>query len=134
MKGKIRCALLAGALLSGAAHGHHGVANFDLNRDIELEGVVTRVEFINPHSWLYFDVTNDDGGTTAWRCEMRGGTVLRRSGWTEDMFRPGTPIRILGSPDRRDPTTCYLATAYFPDGSSVDRYGQLVRPSRPATA
>jgi len=125
-------ASLAGALLASVAHAHHGVANFDLNRDIELEGVVSRVEFINPHSWLHVDVTNEDGETTAWRCEMRGATVLRRSGWSEDMFRPGMRIRILGSPDRRDPTTCYLATAFFPDGSSVDRYGQLVEPARPA--
>ena len=46
----------AGFVLGASAYAHHGIANFDLNRDIELEGVVTRVEFINPHSWLYLDV------------------------------------------------------------------------------
>src|SRR5690606_21148301 len=73
----------------------------------------------------------DDGETTAWRCEMRGASVLRRSGWSEEMFPAGMQIRILGSPDRRDPTTCYLGTAYFPDGRSVDRYGQLTEPETP---
>jgi hypothetical protein len=58
---------------------------------------------------------------------MRGATVLQRSGWSKDMFVAGTPIRVTGSPDRRDPTTCYLGTAIFPDGTSVDRYGQLNR-------
>src|SRR5690606_37790579 len=85
------CAAMAGLVYAGIAYGHHGVANFDLNRDIELEGVITNVEFINPHSWLYFDVTGPNGEVTSWRCEMRGGTVLRRSGWTEDMFPAGTP-------------------------------------------
>jgi Family of unknown function (DUF6152) len=117
-----------GMAVAGAAQAHHGIANFDLNTDIELDGVVERVEFLNPHSWLYLDVTNDDGSVTAWRCELRGATVLRRSGWSEDMFPAGLAITVTGSPERRDPTTCYLGTAVFPDGSSVDRYGQLTPP------
>ncbi len=129
MKKPITAALvsIAGA---GAAHAHHGIANFDLNTDIELVGVVTEVDFMNPHSWLYLEVTADDGTVTPWRCELRGATVLRRSGWSEEMFPAGLEIRITGSPDRRDPTTCYLGTAFFPDGRSVDRYGQLTEPVR----
>ena len=95
---------------------------------------MTDVDFINPHSWLYLDVTAEDGSVTAWRCELRGSTVLRRSGWSEDMFPAGLGIRITGSPDRRDPTTCYLGTAFFPDGRSVDRYGQLTEPVREVPA
>ena len=114
-------------LMSSAALAHHGVANFDLNADIALEGIITRVEFINPHSWLHFRVTGADGASVEWRCEMRGATVLRRSGWTEEMFVTGSRVSVTGSPDRRDPTTCYLGTAIFADGSSVDRYGQLSR-------
>jgi hypothetical protein len=119
---------LGAAVLVGPAAAHHGIANFDLNSDLALEGVITDVEFLNPHSWLYLTVENDVGERVAWRCEMRGATVLRRSGWTEDMFETGAPISITGSPDRNDPTTCYLGTAVFADGSSVDRYGQLREP------
>jgi hypothetical protein len=126
------CAALACCALAGAAQAHHGIANFDLNNDVALEGVITSVEFVNPHSWLHFDVTAADGTTTQWRCEMRGATVLLRSGWSKEMFVAGTPIRVTGSPDRRDPTTCYLGTAIFPDGTSVDRYGQLNRGAPPA--
>jgi hypothetical protein len=119
------------SLVTPQAWAHHGIANFDLNSDIELRGVVTNVEFLNPHSWVHLAVEGDNGETVAWRCEMRGATVLRRSGWTEDMFVTGSAIIVSGSPDRRDPTTCYLSTAVFADGSSVDRYGQL-RPAPPA--
>ena len=107
---------------------HHGIANFDLNSDIELTGLIDRVEFVNPHSWLYLTVEAENGQAVAWRCEMRGATVLRRSGWSEDMFVTGEEVTITGSPDRRDPTTCYLGTAVFANGSSVDRYGQLTGP------
>jgi Family of unknown function (DUF6152) len=120
------------SVLPIAAGAHHGIANFDLNTDIELSGIVTDVTFINPHSWLYLDVTEPDGSVTHWRCEMRGGTVLRRSGWSPEMFPPGLEITVTGSPDRRDPTTCYLGTAVFPDGSTIDRYGQ--RSSREVAA
>jgi hypothetical protein len=111
-------------LASSQAEAHHGVANFDLNTDVALEGVISRVEFINPHSWLHFTVVGENGASVEWRCEMRGATVLRRSGWTEEMFVTGSRVSVTGSPDRRDPTTCYLGTAVFADGSSVDRYGQ----------
>jgi len=115
------------AALPALGLAHHGIANFDLNSDLALAGTIARVEFLNPHSWLYLTVMTD-AGPVEWRCEMRGATVLRRSGWSEDMFEAGAPISITGSPDRGDPTTCYLGTAVFADGSSVDRYGQLREP------
>jgi Family of unknown function (DUF6152) len=122
--------VLGGSLLAAApaSRAHHGIANFDLNADLALDGVIDHVEFVNPHSWLYLTVENESGEPVTWRCEMRGATVLRRSGWSEDMFEPGATIRVTGSPDRRDPTTCYLGTAVFANGSSVDRYGQLREP------
>jgi hypothetical protein len=120
--------------VGGSAQAHHGVANFDLNKDIALEGTITSVEFVNPHSWLHFDVTGADGKVVHMRCEMRGATVLRRSGWSPEMFKSGAQIKITGSPDRTDPTACYLGTATFADGSSLDRYGQLQRPASAATA
>ena len=126
----LRPALFALAAAPALAFAHHGIANFDLNTDIALEGTIERVEFLNPHSWLHLTAEDENGIPVAWRCEMRGATVLRRSGWSEDMFITGDPISIAGSPDRRDPTTCYLSTAVFADGSSVDRYGQLT-PAEP---
>ena len=132
LNARLCVAVISGLVLNRAA-AHHGIANFDLNSDIEVSGVVVEADFINPHSWLYIDVTLDNGLVTQWRCELRGASVLRRSGWREEMFPPGMPIRITGSPDRRDPTTCYTGTVFFPDGSSVDRYGQIEAPQRVST-
>src|SRR5690606_20519776 len=92
--------IVAGA----AAHAHHGFGSFDNTADLmTLEGVVTDVDFINPHSWVYFTVTPDNGEAQSWRCELRAATVLRRSGWTEEMFAAGTKITITALPDRDDP-------------------------------
>src|SRR5690606_6783348 len=85
------------AAAGAAAYAHHGFGNFDNTADLmTLEGVVTDVDFINPHSWVYFTVTAADGEAQSWRCELRAATVLRRSGWTPEMFAPGTKITITG--------------------------------------
>ena len=113
----------------GPAWAHHGVANFDLNKEITISGTVTRIDLVNPHSWLFLDVAGEDGRVVPWRCELRGATVLRRSGWSPEMFKTGTTITITGAPDRFEPNTCYLGSALFADGTRVDRYGQLSRPA-----
>ncbi len=111
---------------SGSSTAHHGItAQFDTSTTFEISGVVTDLEFVNPHAYVYFDVTEESGEVVPWRCELRAATVLRRSGWSEGMFSPGTEIDVLGSPDRRDPQTCYLVTVTFANGVTVERYGQL---------
>ena len=116
---------VAATVGAGNVFAHHGIANFDLNKDVAISGTVTKLAFVNPHSWLYVNVVGPDGQAAEWQCEMRAATVLRRSGWSETMFTPGTAVRVTGSPDRREPNTCYLGTVTFADGSSMDRYGQL---------
>ena len=117
------------AACSDEARAHHGIINFDMNREVDVAGVVTRLAFVNPHSWLYFDVTGQDGRVTSWKCELRGATVLRRSGWSPEMFARGTRVRVTGAPDRLEPNTCYLGTAVFENGTRIDRYGQITRPA-----
>lgn len=122
-----RCIMLgAGLLATAPANAHHGFGNFAMNEDIELSGVITRLDFVNPHAWLHFDVSNPDGTVTAHRCELRSATTLRRSGWTPEMFPAGMQVTIQGSPDRSEPNACYISTITFGDGSSLDRYGQRI--------
>lgn len=109
---------------------HHGLANFNLNVDITVEGTITDIAMVNPHSWVYIDVTNADGSVIAWKCELRGGTVLRRSGWSEDLFEIGSSISITGSPDRFEEKTCYTGTITFATGLSLDRYDQVSEADR----
>jgi hypothetical protein len=119
--------LATGLLVSLAASAHHGFGTFAMNEDIELSGVVTSMDFVNPHSWLNFEVTRADGTVADYRCEMRSATTLRRSGWTPEMFPAGTSITIQGSPDRVDPAACYVSTITIDDvGTSLDRYSQLI--------
>ena len=118
-------------VVSLPAAAHHGFGNFAMDEDIELAGVVTSIDFVNPHSWVHFDMTAADGTKSTHRCELRSATTLRRSGWTPDMFAAGTRIRIQGSPDRAEKNACYVSTITFGDGTVLDRYGQRI-PATPA--
>jgi hypothetical protein len=123
------CAAVLGA---GAASAHHGFGNFDRSREVSLEGTITRIDFVNPHAYVYFEAANADGTKVAKRCEMRAATVLRRSGWSAEMFKSGEPIKIEGAPDRFDVNSCYVHTVVFADGTSADRYAQLSKPAATA--
>jgi hypothetical protein len=111
-------------LAASAAWPHHGISNWDLNKDVTVTGRLTKIELINPHSWIHLEVRGADGKPVSWKCEMRSVNSLRRSGWTKELFSIGSSITVTGSPERRKPNQCYLSTILFADGSSMDRYGQ----------
>lgn len=127
-------AAVAAALSGGTAAAHHGFGNFDRSREVAWEGTVASIDFVNPHAYVYFDVRGADGTTTKHRCEMRAATVLRRSGWSPEMFKAGEPIKITGAPDRFDAQSCYVHTVVFADGTTADRYAQLSKPAATSTA
>jgi Family of unknown function (DUF6152) len=94
-------AALAGVLVSAVlalpAAGHHSfAAEFDANQPVTLHGTITRLEWINPHSWLHVDVKNADGTTTPWMIEGATPNTLLRRGFTRDTVKIGTEITIVG--------------------------------------
>jgi hypothetical protein len=113
--------------LSQLAFAHHGGSEYDQSKTVEFKGKLTRVELINPHSWIYFDVPERDGTVSHHRCEMRSVHVLRRSGWTKENFPVGQQITVEASPNRTDPASCYLQTIVAADGTRMDRYGQYIK-------
>ena len=89
----------AAALLAMPLAAHHAQAPFfDQSREIEIEGVVTRFDFRNPHPVLYVDVTNDAGEIEEWQIQFGNATGLRRRGWHKDIIGPGERIRARGHP------------------------------------
>ncbi len=76
---------------------HHSfTAEFDVNRPIELTGTVTRVEWTNPHAWLFIDTEADDGNVESWAIELLGINTLLRRGWTRDKVKAGDIIDVEG--------------------------------------
>ena len=96
-----RTALIAavGLILSPAlAFAHHSfVAEFDAKNPINVTGTVTRVEWMNPHTWFYIDVKDDTGAVTNWGFEMGSPNGLMRAGWTKNSMKIGDVVTVEGS-------------------------------------
>ena len=104
------------AMLAAAppAPGHHSfAAQFDANRPVTLEGTVTKVEWQNPHIWVYLDVAGPEGQPAAWECEGDNPNNLTRRGWTKDSVEVGRPITIYGFQARNGSPVCNGRTWVF---------------------
>ena len=100
---------------------HSDKPHFLLEQKVIHEGVVTDFRFVNPHAYVFFDVTAKDGSSEAWRCEMPAATSLRRQGWSKDTLVPGQTVKIDGSPARREANHCFVNAFILNDGSVVTR-------------
>ena len=76
---------------------HHAFASeFDANRPVKVEGVVVKVDWMNPHSWWHVDVKTAEGGVERWMFETGGPGALTRRGFTKDHIKPGTEVVVQG--------------------------------------
>ena len=97
---------IAGLLiLSIAAFAHHGAAaEYDLAHPITLKGVVTEFRYVNPHSQIYFDVTDKSGNVVNWAGELNSPYSLTQDGWTKkrsmEALKAGTPITVIVCPGK----------------------------------
>ena len=84
---------------AGTASAHPSATPFyDEEKTVDIRGVVTRFVFMNPHPFLYVDVTDEQGNTTEWIIEFGGPVRLQKVGWTAKTFTPGEVITATGHP------------------------------------
>jgi len=108
------------SLATVGVSAHHAFATeFDANRPLELNGVVSMVEMINPHSWIHIDVVGDDGETTSWAIEGGSPNALYRRGITKDSVPVGAELYVFGYQARDGGTRIVGRTITFADGSAL---------------
>jgi hypothetical protein len=119
-------ALVAALLLAPPVlvEAHHAfAAEFDADKPIDLNGTVTKVKWVNPHSWLYFDVKAADGTVTNWGVEFGTPNALARKGLAKTDLPIGTPVHVKGYRSKNGGAFGYSVTLVLADGRTFQTGG-----------
>jgi hypothetical protein len=117
---KLAFASLVGAawlLAAAPAVSHHAfAAEFDINRPVKLSGAITRIEWTNPHAWLFIDAKDANGATQNWAIELVGINDLLRLGWGRNRVQPGDVVSVDGFGARNGTNTANAASVSLANG------------------
>ena len=137
MNSKLITILGTAVLAMSVASAHHSFsAEFDSTKPVTLEGTVVKMDFVNPHSWLYLDVKGPDGQIQHWSVEGGAPGVLLRNGWTRNTLPEGTKIIVHGFMSKDGAYRANSRDIQLPDGkklSTGSSYGEGKEASKEAT-
>jgi hypothetical protein len=114
-------AMVLGLLVSAtplAAH-HAFAAEFDVNQPVTVKGAITKIEWVNPHAWLYVDVKDADGKVVNWRFELGPPNALFRLGWKKDSIPIGTEVTVTGFRAKAQEAVANGRSISLPDGHEL---------------
>jgi len=120
LHGSLLTLVVSNAMICTPALAHHSfAAEFDRKKPVTLQGVVTRLEWSNPHTRLYLDVTDPSGKVTAWELEMASPNVLMRAGWTRHSVKAGDKVTVKGFLAKDGSNLANASKIITPDGKVV---------------
>jgi hypothetical protein len=120
MKRIVAAAGLAVMMAGGQVAAHHAFsAEFDQEKPVNLEGALTRADWVNPHAWLYIDVKSPDGKVANWAVELGPPNALLRRGWKRSSMQVGTVIKVEGFAAKNGKEFANATNVTFPDGTKI---------------
>jgi hypothetical protein len=118
----VRLAAILGIMLTvNSVWAHHGLAAFDITRTVKMDGTVTDFQFINPHAFIFADMTDDKGKKANWRLELGSlGMLTKYGGWTATTVKRGDRIRVQGFLAKDGSPYMSVGRIWLPDGRSLE--------------
>lgn len=99
------------------AFAHHSVSMYDMDHPLTLKGTVSRLEWTNPHGYIYLDVKDDKGQTVEWAVEINSPNFLKHNGWTSTTVKPGDVVTVTGGAAKSGAKTMRCTTVVLSDGT-----------------
>jgi hypothetical protein len=112
--------VICGFLAVGSpVFAHHGNAAYDMSKVIPMKATITKFEYSNPHTQVYYDVTDDKGNVEHWVAETTNPAMLNRVGWSRDTLKPGDQVTLYVNPNKVGAKVTFLQKVVFPDGKEL---------------
>jgi Family of unknown function (DUF6152) len=105
--------------ISVPAFAHHGNSAYDMSKTVPMKATVTKFEYSNPHTQVYYDVTDDKGNVEHWVAETTNPAMLNRVGWSRDTLKPGDQVTLFVNPNKVGAKITFLQKVVFPDGKEM---------------
>jgi hypothetical protein len=102
---------------------HHSSAGYDMEHLVNMKGVVTTMEWSNPHVFIYMDMKDDSGNVEAWRVEGNSPNMLFRAGWKKEMIKAGDVLQVNGAPAKNGSKVLRLVSLTLASGQKLDGQG-----------
>ena len=120
MKRTIALASFGVMLFTASAVAHHAFsAEFDQDKPVQLEGALTKADWMNPHAWIYLDVKGSDGKIVNWAIEMGPPSALLRRGWKKSSMQVGVILKVEGFAAKNGKEFANASNVTLPDGTKV---------------
>jgi hypothetical protein len=122
MRTKLASVIVGVGLLAASQHAwaHHAFsAEFDANKPVKLQGTVTKMDWVNPHAWIYIDVKKPDGSVEKWMIEGGTPNAMFRRGFTKDSLKAGTEIFVDGYRAKNGTLRANGRDLRLPDGRTL---------------
>jgi Family of unknown function (DUF6152) len=115
--------LVGGLVVSRPLLAHHSSSSYDMEHLVNKKGVVSNMEWTNPHVFIYMDVKDDNGGVEQWRVEGNSPNMLVRSGWKKEMIKTGDQLLVNGAPAKNGSKVMRLISLTLANGQKFDGQG-----------
>lgn len=116
----LSAALITLFLIPGTLLAHHAfAAEFDRAKPVKVQGAVVKMEWMNPHIWIYVDMKDEKGGLIRWQCEGGSPNTLTRQGWSKDSLKQGDQVTIEGYRAKDGSNTCNSSSVTLADGKRL---------------
>jgi len=115
--------ILCGSMISSPLFAHHSSSAYDMKNLVDMKGVVTNMEWSNPHVFIYMNIKNEKGEVEEWRVEGNSPNMLFRAGWKREMIKVGDQLTVNGAPAKNGAKSLRLLSLTLANGQKYDGQG-----------